>query len=125
MIESAIVLFAHGSREPDWARPFERLRTLVAQEVDGESVELAFLETMPPTLEEAVARLYARGARSIAVVPLFLGTGGHLKRDLPRILEQLRCAHSDLSLRATPALGEIDAVLESIAEWIVKAGAPG
>jgi sirohydrochlorin cobaltochelatase len=125
MTESAIVLFAHGSREPDWARPFERLRTLVAQQVDGESVALAFLETMPPTLEETVARLYARGARSIAVVPLFLGTGGHLKRDLPRILEQLRSAHSDLSLRATPALGEIDAVLESIAEWIVKAGAPG
>ena len=125
MIEPAIVLFAHGSREPDWARPFERLRALVAQQVDEECVELAFLETMPPTLEEAVARLYARGARSIAVVPLFLAAGGHLKRDLPRMLEDIIRRHPGLSARATPPLGEIDSILASISDWIVKDHAPG
>lgn len=116
-------MFAHGSREPGWARPFERLRTLVAQEVDEEYVELAFLETISPTLHEAVGRLYMRGARSITVVPLFLGAGGHLNRDLPRILEELRAVHSGLAVRAAPALGEVEAVLGTIAEWIVEAGA--
>jgi sirohydrochlorin cobaltochelatase len=124
MNNPAIVLFAHGSREPEWARPFERLRGLVARQIGGESVELAFLEHMPPSLEEAVARLHARGARHITVLPLFLGAGGHLKRDLPRLLDQLRSAHRDLSLGATPALGEIDPVLESVARWIVNIGTP-
>ena len=124
MTGSAIVLFAHGSREPDWVRPFEQLRDRVARELGRESVDLAFLEHTPPGLEETIAGLYARGVRRISVVPLFLAAGGHLKRDLPRMLEEIVRRHPGLSARATPPLGEIDPILESISDWIVKEHAP-
>jgi sirohydrochlorin cobaltochelatase len=120
MKASAIVLFAHGSREPDWARPVERLRDRVAQALGREAVELAFLEHTQPTLEQAIEALCARGARQISVVPLFLAAGGHLKRDLPRMLEDIMRGHPGVSMQATPPLGEVESILDSIADWIVK-----
>ena len=49
--DRAIVLFAHGSRETDWVRPFERLRDRVARELGGEAVGLAYLEHAQPPLD--------------------------------------------------------------------------
>ena len=125
MIESAVVLFAHGSREPDWARPFERLRDRVASELGREAVALAYLEHTPPTLQQAIDGLYLRGVRRISVVPVFLAVGGHLKRDLPRLLEDSIRTHPGLQAQATPPLGEIDSILDTISDWIVKDQAPG
>ena len=124
MIESAIVLFAHGSREPDWARPFERLRDRIASELGREAVELAYLEHTTPTLQQAIDALYLRGVRRISVVPVFLAVGGHLKRDLPRLLDEIVRTHPGLQAQATSPLGEIDSILESICDWIVKGHAP-
>lgn len=120
MTGSAIVLFAHGSREPGWVRPFERLRDRVAAALGGDAVQLAYLEHAQPPLDQAIANLYASGARSVTVVPLFLATGGHLKRDLPRMLQDITARHPGLSAQATPPLGEIEAILDAIAGWIVK-----
>ena len=120
MNDSAIVLFAHGSREPGWARPFESLRDRVASELGRQAVELAYLEHTPPTLQQAIDNLYARGVRRIAVVPLFLAAGGHLKRDLPRMLEDIIRRHPGLVAQATPPLGEVESILDAIAGWIVK-----
>ena len=49
-MKEGIVLFAHGSRDPEWAQPFERI---AAELRDEFLVELAYLERMKPTLEEA------------------------------------------------------------------------
>jgi sirohydrochlorin cobaltochelatase len=49
-------------------------------------LELAYLEHLPPSLPDAVRNLAERGARSIQVVPLFFGRGGHLREDVPRLL---------------------------------------
>src|SRR6516225_383538 len=85
----ALILFAHGSREPGWANPFEDLAERVRAAAPGRQVRLAFLELMHPDLAEAVADLAARGFGQICVVPIFLGPGGHLRRDLPRMIEEL------------------------------------
>jgi hypothetical protein len=56
-------------------------------------VELAFLELMQPDLPTVVAQQVAAGSRRVTVIPVFLGQGGHVRRDLPQLLEQLRQAH--------------------------------
>jgi sirohydrochlorin cobaltochelatase len=57
-LRAAVVLFARRSREPQWAQPVEARRAQLAARC---AVEVAFLELMTPTLDEAVARLVARG----------------------------------------------------------------
>lgn len=119
MASSAILLFAHGAREPEWARPFEEVRDRLR--VQGLRVELAYLEIMKPTLEEAVNALAAEGAMNVTVVPLFLARGKHLKRELPKMIDAVRRNHAGMELRITPALGEEPEILSAITAWARRA----
>jgi sirohydrochlorin cobaltochelatase len=117
----SLILFAHGARDPAWAAPFERLRALAQAAMPQAGVQLAFLELMQPDLPIAAALEIARGAERITVVPVFLGQGGHVRRDLPQLLEQLRQAHPQARIDTVPAAGEDDAVLQAIAAYCVAA----
>jgi sirohydrochlorin cobaltochelatase len=117
-VTAGIVLFAHGSRDPGWTAPFERLAARVRDQRPGARVAVAYLELTPPTLEDAVAALVADGAREIAVVPVFLAPGGHVRRDLPGIVNTLRARHPAAHFRVLPTIGEADAVTGAIAAWI-------
>ena len=105
-MKEGIVLVAHGSRDPQWSRPFARIAA---------SVGLAYLEH-GPSLDEIVAALVARGVASIRVVPVFLGQGSHVKDDLPRLVAQSK--RPGVALRLDPAIGEQAPVIEAIASII-------
>ena len=121
MATRALVLFAHGARAAAWAAPFQRLRDLTAARRPDCAVSLAFLELMTPTLPDEVARLVASGVREVTVVPVFLGQGGHLLRDLPLLLERLRAAHPGVCFTSVPAVGEDPAVLAAMAAYCAGA----
>jgi sirohydrochlorin cobaltochelatase len=120
-MERALVLFAHGARAASWAVPFQRLRELTAAQRPDVAVSLAFLELMTPSLPDEVELLVARGVRDITVVPIFLGQGGHLLRDLPLLLGRLRASHPDVRFSTVPAVGEDPAVLAAMAAYCVGA----
>jgi len=114
-----LVLFAHGARDERWAEPFyailERVRA-----ASSVPVELAFLEMMAPSLDLAVDALLRQGVSSIRVVPVFLGQGSHLRRDLPELIEKIRKAHPQLSISAVQAAGEAPAVLDALAAYCLQ-----
>ena len=114
---SAILLFAHGARDPEWARPFLRMVSRIRQARPDLTVELAFLETMRPTLAEAVTKMAAAGHHGITLVPLFLAQGGHLKQDLPRLLDKIRQNHAEIRIEVTEAIGDSQALTDAIADW--------
>ena len=114
-----IVLFAHGARDPEWARPFEDIRERVRASRPEYPIELAFLDFMSPTLEEAVASLADQGALGITIFPLFMAQGGHLKQDLPRMLDAIRLKHPHLPIGLEPAIGDTPEILAAIAAWIL------
>jgi sirohydrochlorin cobaltochelatase len=116
----ALVLFAHGARAASWAAPFERLRDGLRAQLPGTPVTLAFLELMEPRLPEAVAALVADGAADVTVVPVFLGQGGHLLRDLPALAEQIRAAHPGLRLQLAGAIGEDAGVQAAMMDYCVR-----
>ncbi|SKC93544.1 sirohydrochlorin chelatase [Paraburkholderia hospita] len=117
-----IVLFAHGARDARWAEPFERLSARL-RELRGPSagpVSLAFLELMTPDLPGAVAAQVAAGVSVITVVPVFFGQGGHVRRDLPVILDQCRDANPSVEIRCVTAVGEDAEVIEAIAGYCLR-----
>lgn len=114
---SAILLFAHGARDPEWAAPFRRIVAHLERVRADTRVELAFLELTQPSLVEAVASLAAAGIGRITLVPLFLAQGGHLKEDLPLLLNEIRRGHPGLRIDVTPAIGESEALTAAIADW--------
>jgi len=110
-----LVLFAHGARDPRWREPFERLAAKVRGARPDLAVSLAFLELMEPDLGTAVDALAAQGCSRIRVVPVFLGQGGHVREDLPAVVERARARHPAIAITLREAVGEDDTVLARIA----------
>lgn len=119
MNRSAIILFAHGARDPEWAKPFQRIRELLAQRAPTTPVALAFLELMHPTLREAMQTLAGRAER-VTVVPLFMAQGNHLRNDLPALVHDACANNPGMSVRVAPAVGDVDELLLAIVDWILK-----
>jgi sirohydrochlorin cobaltochelatase len=112
-IAKGILLVAHGSRDPGWVTPFEQLRERVG--AHGHRVVLAYLERMVPDIETAVRELVAQECTHAVVVPLFLGQGGHVREDLPRIVAAEMQRHPSIMLTLMPPIGEDARVLDAIA----------
>jgi sirohydrochlorin cobaltochelatase len=115
-----LLLFAHGARDPEWARPFESIRDRIRAQRPELPVELAYLEVMKPSLEEGIDRLTAQGASSITVFPLFMAQGGHLKQDVPRILADVRAGRPHVPLALETAIGDVPELLDAIAAWVMS-----
>lgn len=110
-----LLLFAHGARDPAWSVPFETVRRLCQAAHPQRPVALAFLEFTAPDLEHAGAELAARGCTAVDVVPLFLGVGGHVRKDVPRLLAGLAAAHPGVHWRLCRSIGEDERVIAAIA----------
>ncbi|OWF66232.1 cobalamin biosynthesis protein CbiX [Polynucleobacter hirudinilacicola] len=117
----AIILFGHGARDSRWREPFDRLAALWQEQHTHTPIELAFLEMMQPSLEEAVRALSAKGANDVIVVPVFFGQGGHLRNDFPALLEECRDKFPGVQLRSTSAVGDDLAVLQAIIDFGARA----
>ena len=101
-----IILFAHGSRDPQWRLPIEAVAAQIAQREPGALVRCAYLELCLPSLPDAATYLIADGARALRVFPLFLGVGKHAREDLPLLIEEIRFAHPDVVVELLPTAGE-------------------
>lgn len=121
---TALILFAHGARDPRWALPFEAVAAAVRQQRPDLSVCLAYLEFMSPNLLDAAETAVAQGARRVQVVPLFLGAGGHVRKDLPALMETLLARHPAVSFCLEAAIGEREDVIAAMAQSIVQGNAP-
>lgn len=121
MKSRALILFAHGARAESWKAPFERLRDLTQRRMPEVRVTLAFLELMEPRLQPQVTSLVATGATDITVVPVFLGQGAHVLRDLPLMVDELRTIHPTVEIRVAGAVGEDPGVLKAMTDYCVAA----
>ena len=125
-MKQGVLLFAHGARDSRWALPFEDIAARVRERAPGVAVELCFLEFMTPGLVEGGNRLAAAGCGHVDVVPLFLGAGGHVRKDIPVLLAELQAAHQAVQWELRPAIGEVESVVEAMAAaslaWVGRAG---
>ncbi|MGO4330870.1 sirohydrochlorin chelatase [Cupriavidus sp. 2TAF22] len=117
----ALVLFGHGARDARWREPFDRLHAKLAAALPDSTVRLAFLELMAPSLPDTLAELANGGIADITVVPVFFGQGGHLRRDLPALLDDCRQKHPGVAIRCAAAVGEAESVLDAIVGYCVGA----
>src|SRR6185295_784875 len=109
-----LILFAHGARDPSWAAPLSRLRERILALAPACNVEIAFLEIMEPDFRTAAVRLIDAGCRALSIVPIFLGQGGHVRRDLAALVAQLEREHPAIAIHCATAIGEDASVLDAI-----------
>ena len=112
----AIILFAHGSRDPLWHKPIEAVAQAIAARDAHTPVRCAYLELSQPNLPTAGAELVASGVKHIRVFPMFLGVGKHAREDLPELVSQLRAQHPEVTFELLPTAGESPRLTALMAE---------
>ena len=120
-----VLLFAHGARDPRWADPFHAMAEQMRAASPATPVALGFLEFMEPGLRGAGDRLVEAGCTSVDVVPLFLGAGGHVRKDVPALLADLRAAHPQVEWTLRSAIGERPEVVAAMAQAALAGLAQG
>ena len=120
-MKPSILLLAHGARDARWAEPFHRVADRVRAAAPGLAVEMAYLEHLSPSLEEAIRRLADQGSNSVRVVPLFFGRGGHLREDVPRRVAAIAAALPEVAIEITLPAGDDDAVQDALASFCLRA----
>jgi len=115
---TGLILFGHGARDARWREPFDRLLSIVNARYPG-PVSLAFLDSMSPDLVSACKEVVASGAERVVVVPVFLGTGGHVRADLPVLIETAR-QETGVPVSAVEAIGEDQQVLSALADYCLR-----
>jgi sirohydrochlorin cobaltochelatase len=120
-MKRGVILFAHGARDPRWAAPFQAVAARVREREPAVEVRLAFLELMTPDLPAAGAELAAAGCDAVTVLPLFLGAGGHVRQDLPMLVDGLRAAYPHVRWELEPPVGELPSVIGAMATAALRA----
>ena len=117
----AIILLAHGARDERWGEPFRSIAERLRAAAPELAIELAYLDHLPPSLDQAVQTLVDEGARSVRIVPLFFGRGGHLREDVPRRVEAIAARLPGVAIDVTLPAGDDAAVQEALAAFCLRA----
>src|SRR4051794_19994160 len=104
-MSTGYIVFAHGSSIESANEAVRIVATKMAVEGQLDRVEAAFLEGGKPDLPGAMDVMASQVSR-IVVVPYFLTLGLHLKRDLPKLIEQVKAAHPNVEIEVTPPLDQ-------------------
>lgn len=113
---NAIILFAHGSRDPLWHKPIQAVAERIVQRSPTTVVRCAYLELTEPDLAHVAHDLVTQGATHLKVVPMFLGVGRHAREDLPALIHTLQAQFPGVTITCQPAVGEQDKLLDLLAE---------
>ena len=111
-----IILFAHGSRAPQWRAPIEAVAHALKQQHPKALCVCAYLELTEPDLPSACLSLINQACTQITVLPMFLGTGRHARHDLPVLVDTLREQHPHVQFTVATAVGEDPRVTALLAE---------
>jgi sirohydrochlorin cobaltochelatase len=120
-MRQGLILLAHGARDAHWREPFEQLAKRIRLQRPGLAIRLAFLELMSPDVVTAGDELVNEGCDALVVVPIFLGQGGHVLRDIPALVSALRRRHPQIAVAQSAAAGENDGVLDALAAFCLGA----
>ena len=93
MSKIGVMVCGHGSRDLQAVEQFQGLVRRLAERLPHYPVESGFLEFAHPVLREGLDRLRARGVDRVLAVPGMLFAAGHVKNDVPSVLNQYAADH--------------------------------
>jgi sirohydrochlorin cobaltochelatase len=111
-----LILIAHGSKDPAWLVSFETLRDILKRDLGENNVRLAYMQFVSPTIEETVEEAFSEGIFNLSFLPLFMSSGGHVKKDIPLKIKSLKDRWPELNIELFPPLGEDPKFIELMRE---------
>jgi len=118
--QSAIVLFAHGARDPRWGASLQALTAAIEARRPGARVRTAYLEVQTPRLPEVLDELAAGGALHVDIVPVFWAGAGHVDNELPPMIHEFNTRSPGVHVRTLPVLSELPGLLDFVAGLVAS-----
>jgi len=116
-----VLLLAHGSKHPDYDVACEAFLDAWCRS-SGLHARLCFLEQCEPLLEDTLAAVAAH-SRSVAVLPLLLSAGTHLRQDIPDRLAAFKQHHSEMKIYPAAGLTDVGMIVEALNDRAIEAHA--
>ena len=125
--KTGIMVCGHGSRDVSAVAEFEALAGRVRARLPETCVEYGFLEFARPVISDGLDALIARGVTDILAVPGMLFAAGHVKNDIPSVLNDYQAGNGDVRIRYGRELAVDLRLLQAASERIRAAldAAPG
>jgi sirohydrochlorin cobaltochelatase len=93
MATIGVMVCGHGSRDVNAVAEFRRLVAGLVTRLPHYPVESGFLEFARPILRDGLDRLRAHGVDHVLAVPGMLFAAGHVKNDVPSVLNAYAAEH--------------------------------
>lgn len=117
----AVLYVGHGTRSKIGATEARHFIESIMGKVPVDIQELSFLELTSPTINEGFIRCVERGATEIVVVPILLLTAGHMKKDIPEVMNSLNEQYPHINVVLTDAFGVQEEIIDAMSDLILQA----
>ncbi|MCL2137320.1 MAG: sirohydrochlorin cobaltochelatase [Coriobacteriia bacterium] len=117
----SVLVVAHGSRVKETEESFTSILDMVKQKLPDHMIEPCYMQLADQTLELSVASLVDRGATEIRIVPYFLFTGVHIKKDIPQMIAGFQEQYPNVEISLGQALGVDERLADILVDRIVGA----
>ncbi len=101
----AVLLIGHGTRLAAGVAEFHALADQLQQALPDRTCLAGFLELVEPSLPAALEQLRQQGFQRVTALPALLMAAGHVKNDIPVILNAFQAAHPEMMITFGADLG--------------------
>lgn len=118
-MNTPLVIAAHGTRDPEGEAQCRRLAERVQALLPDRPVRLGFVELSTPSIPGVlVEALRAAPEPRAVVVPLMVGTGGHVRVDIPGFIEEAGAAVPGARVDYAAHLGPDQRLMDAVRQRI-------
>ncbi len=121
-----VLVCGHGSRDEEAVKEFQAVAQGLKERLPQYETDWGFLEFATPVISKGLDALRAKGIRKVLAVPGMLFAAGHVKNDIPSVLNAYQVQNPELSISYARELGIdlkiIRAAGERVEEALQKAG---
>ena len=104
-VPPAVLLIGHGTRRAAGVAEFHRLAEQIREALPNRTCLAGFLELVEPDVPTALEQLRQQGFRRIIALPALLLAAGHIKNDIPAILNAFQAQHPEMRITLGADLG--------------------
>jgi sirohydrochlorin cobaltochelatase len=98
MSKVGVMVCGHGSRDDEAVSEFAAVAAGIARRLPHYPVESGFLEFARPIIREGLDKLRLKGVQRILALPGMLFAAGHVKNDIPSVLNTYQAQHPGLRI---------------------------
>lgn len=117
MGRTGVMVCGHGSRDEGACAEFRRLVGRLAAALPAWPVEMGYLEFARPVIRDGLDALRAQGVDEVLAVPGMLFAAGHVKNDVPSVLNAYAAEHG-IKVRMGRDLGIDPKLLQAARERV-------